>query len=184
MPRLQPLTVETAPPAAAESLKKLGPLNIFRVMAHGDGLLPAFIKLGNHILFKTKLDPHLREIAIIRAGVLSKSGYEVHQHMAIGRKLGMREELLAAIHEGPEAKALTDIERQIMAFTDDVAINTRASDATYNPLAAQLSAQEMEELVITIGFYMMVSRFLENFDVEIEPEGSPEGVKFPDSQKR
>jgi hypothetical protein len=28
----------------------------------------------------------------------------------------------------------------------------------------------MAELTLTIGFYMTVSRFLENFEVEIEPQ--------------
>jgi hypothetical protein len=27
-------------------------------------------------------------------------------------------------------------------------------------------------LVLTIGFYMMVSRFLENYEVDIEPQGT------------
>ncbi len=174
MPRLKPLEVPEAPPKAAEALGKMAQLNVFKVMAHGDGLLPAFSRLGGHLLSRTKLDPHLREIAIIRVGVLNKASYEVHQHMRIGRDLGMREELLAGIHEGPQAPGLTDIERQVIAITDDVVANVRASDATYDPLAKVLSSQEMVELVITIGFYMMVCRYLETFDVEIEAE-PPEG---------
>jgi len=174
MPRLRPLDAADAPPKAAEALAKMAGLNIFKVMAHGDGLLPAFSRFGGYLLSRTKLDPHLREIAIIRVGVLSKASYEVHQHMRIGRDLGMREELLAAIHSGPQAVALTETERQIMAITDDVVANVRASDATYGPLAAKLSAQEMQELIVTIGFYMTVSRFLETFDVEIEAK-PPEG---------
>lgn len=174
MARLQPLAPEDAPPKAQEALGKMAQLNIFKVLAHGDGLLPAFSRFGGYLLSRTRLDPHLREIAIIRVGVLSKASYEVHQHMRIGRDLGMREELLAAIHEGPHAAGLSEIEREVMAITDDVVANVRASDATYAPLAAKLSAQEMQELIVTIGFYMLVSRFLETFDVEIEaapPEG-------------
>jgi alkylhydroperoxidase family enzyme len=56
----------------------------------------------------------------------------------------------------------------VMRFTDDVVKNVRASDATFKPLAERLSHQEMQELTITIGYYMMVSRFLETFDVDIE----------------
>ena len=37
----------------------------------------------------------------------------------------------------------------------------------------------MAELTLTIGFYMMVSRFLENFEVDIEPQAMPDGkVKY------
>ncbi len=174
MPRLHPLEVSQAPAKAADALAKMAQLNVFKVMAHGDGLLPAFSRLGGHLLSRSKLDPHLREIAIIRVGVLDKAKYEVHQHLRIGRELGMREALLAGIQEGPQAEGLTDIERQVIAITDDVVANVRASDATYDPLAKVLSSQEMVELVVTIGFYMMVCRYLETFDVEIEttpPEG-------------
>ncbi len=163
-------------------LGKMPPLNIFRMMAGGEGLLQAFTRMGNYILFKSKLNPILREIAIIRAGVLSKAKYEVHQHERIGRDLGMSEALITAIHAGADAAAFDDLQRMVMRYTDDVLKNVRASDQTFVPLAKQLSLQEMQELTVTIGYYMMVSRFLETFDVDIEAPGG-KGVTFPDSQK-
>lgn len=166
-----------------DALGKLAPLNIFRMMADGGGLLPAFLKLGNHLLFRTRLDPVLREIAIIRVGVLSKARYEVHQHEKIGRDLGMNADLIAATHAGPEHPALDPLQRLVVLYTDDVVLNVRAGDATFRPLAGHLSAQEMQELTITIGFYMMVSRFLETYDIEIEPPGTA-GVAVPQGQKR
>lgn len=173
MPRLTPLDIADAPPKAAAEMAKLPRLNIFGIMAHGDRLLPEFSKFGGYLLNRTKLDPILREIAIIRVGILSKARYEVHQHDQIGRQLGMSEALIRACREGPSSPALDPLQKLVMAFTDDVVANVRASDASYDPLAKQLSAQEMQELVMTIGFYMTVSRFLENFDVEIEAEGPP-----------
>jgi alkylhydroperoxidase family enzyme len=167
---------------AREALGKLAPLNIFRMMAGGAGLLPAFLKLGNHLLFRTKLDPVLREIAIIRVGVLSKATYEVHQHEKIGRDIGMSESLIRAIHAGADDPAFDALQRLVMLFTDDVVRNVRAGDATFVPLHERLSLQEMQELTVTIGFYMMVSRYLETFGIEIEPSGTA-GVAMPDAQK-
>lgn len=164
-------------------LAKMPPLNIFRMMAGGEGLLRAFTRMGNQLLFKSKLDPILREIAIIRTGVLSKASYEVHQHERIVRDLGMGEALIRAIHAGPDDSALSELQRLVMRYTDDVVANVRAGDATFEPLVKRLSLQELQELTVTIGYYMMVSRFLETFDVDIEPMGMA-GVKLPDSQKR
>ncbi len=166
-----------APPKAKESLENLEPMNIFKMMAHGDGILQKFVLLGNHILFKSKLDPVLREIAIVRVGVLSKAKYEVFQHERICRQLGMSEELIEAIHEGPGSSVFTPLEADIMKFTDDVVTNVRPADETFEPLEAVLSPQELVELTLTIGYYMMVSRFLETFDVDIEADGVTEGVK-------
>ena len=168
--------------AVRETLGKMAPLNIFRMLAGGQGLMPAFLKLGNYLLFKSKLDPILREVAIIRVGVLSKAKYEVHQHERIGRDLGMSEPLIEAMHAGPTHPALTEMQKLVMLYTDDVVLNVRASDATFKPLNEKLSLQEMQELTITIGFYMMVSRYLETFSIEIEPSGTA-GVAMPDAQK-
>ncbi len=173
MPRLTPLDISEAPPKAAAEMAKLARLNIFGIMAHGDRLLPEFSRFGGYLLNRTKLDPVLRELAIIRVGILSKAKYEVHQHDRIGRQIGMSEALIQACREGVGSAALNPGQKLVMAFTDDVVAHVRASDATYEPLAAHLSPQEMQELVMTIGFYMAVSRFLETFDVEIEAEGPP-----------
>lgn len=153
---------------AAEWYGKLPPLNIFRMLGHSGEMLDGFVRLGNQILAFSKLDPVLREIAIVRVGVLSKAKYEVFQHERISRQVGMSEEKIAAIHEGPEAAAFSDLEKKVMRFTDDVVKNVRAGDATWKPLAEVFSHQELQELTITIGYYMMVSRFLETFDVDIE----------------
>ncbi|MFV0306321.1 MAG: carboxymuconolactone decarboxylase family protein [Desertimonas sp.] len=154
-------------------LGKLPSMNIFRMLAGGERLLPAFTRFGNHLLYKSELDPVLREIAIVRVGVLSDASYEVHQHDAISRQLGMSDELLAAIREGAESAVFDDAQREVMRFTDDVVANVRASDATFEPLRQRLPAQELQELVITIGFYMAVSRYLETFGVDIEePTGA------------
>lgn len=165
-----------------EVLGKMPPLNIFRMMSGGEGLLAAFTRMGNYLLFKSKLNPILREIAIIRAGVLSKAKYEVHQHERIGRDLGMSDAMIKGVHAGPDDASFNELQRLVMRYTDDVVKNVRASDATFKPLAEKLSLQEMQELTVTIGYYMMVSRFLETFDVDIEAAGT-KGVDFPDSQK-
>jgi 4-carboxymuconolactone decarboxylase len=160
-------------PETQEFLGKLPPLNLFRMMAGGEGLLRAFVQLGNHLLYRSRLAPVLREIAILRVGVLSNARYEVFQHERIARGLGMSEALLAAIRSGPDDPALDDLQRLIMRYTDDVVRNVRASDDTFEPLRARLSLQELEELTVTIGYYMLACRFLENFEVEIESGGPP-----------
>jgi len=147
---------------------KLPHLNIFRMLGHSGEMLDGFVRLGNQILAFSRLDPVLREIAIVRVGVLSKATYEVFQHERISRQVGMDDATIKAIHEGPDAAAFNELEKMVMRFTDDVVANVRAGDATFKPLAERLSHQEMQELTITIGYYMMVSRFLETFDVDLE----------------
>lgn len=158
---------------AANALAKLPALNIFRMMGHAGDLLEGFSRFGGHLLNSTSLDPVLREIAIVRVGVLSKASYEVYQHEAISRRLGMSDALIAGIHRGPEAAVFSDTERLVMRFTDDVVLNVRAGDDTFLPARAALGDKALQELTIVIGFYMLVSRFLETFDVDIEQGEAP-----------
>ncbi len=153
---------------AKQQVERLPKLNIFRMLGHSGELLDGFVRLGGQILNFTDLDPVLREIAIIRVGVLSGATYEAHQHRRIGRGIGMSQALLDAIDEGPDSAVFTPLQRQIMDFTDDVVKNVRAGDATFDPLVKALGYKQVQELTITIGYYMMVSRFLETFDVDIE----------------
>jgi len=164
---------KTLQPETQDMLGKLPKLNIFRMMAGGEGLLTAFTRMGNYILAKSKIDPVLREIAIVRVGVLSRAKYEVFQHERISRGLGMSDALISAIHKGPNDPAFNELQRLVMLFTDDVVKNVRASDTTWKPLIERLSLQEMQELVVTIGYYMTASRYLENFDVDIESDANP-----------
>jgi alkylhydroperoxidase family enzyme len=161
----------TLSPETQEFLGKLPPLNLFRMMAGGEGLLRAFVQLGNHVLFKCELSPVLREIAILRVGALSNARYEVFQHERIARGLGMSEDLIAAIRRGPDDPAFDELQRLVVRFTDDLVHNVRASDATFQPLAERMPVRQLQELTVVIGYYMTVSRFLESFGIEIE--GSP-----------
>jgi len=104
---------------------------------------------------------------------LSKAKYEVFQHERISRSLGMSDALIAAIHKGPDDPAFNDMQRLVMRFTDDVVKNVRASDATFEPLKERLGYKGLQELTIAIGYYMLVSRFLETFDVDIEDGPAP-----------
>ena len=48
----------------------------------------ASCKLGA-LLRRGELDPRLREIAILRVGMLCGAGYEVHQHRWVARRVGL-----------------------------------------------------------------------------------------------
>jgi alkylhydroperoxidase family enzyme len=153
---------------AREFAAKLPPLNIFRMLSHSDHLLEPFVRLGNGFLSKGKLDPVLREIAILRVGYLSGSRYETYQHEGIGRRLGMSDALFAALRQGADAAELSAQQRQVVRYVDELVKNVRASDETFAALREQLSVPQMQELTLVTGYYMMVCRFLETFGVEVE----------------
>src|SRR5476651_1025237 len=170
MPRLPYYEVENATGKHAEFLDKLKPhLNIYRMLANSEPALKGFIRMGNALLYRCELDPVLRELAIIRVGRLSRAAYEVFQHERIGREAGVSEEKIAA-------PVFSDNEKAVLRFADDVVRNVRASDKTLKPVEGFLSRGALVELTLTIGYYMMVCRFLETTGVEGE-DGQADWLK-------
>ncbi|HJQ57936.1 MAG TPA: carboxymuconolactone decarboxylase family protein [Vineibacter sp.] len=168
MARIPYYDPSTRDPKFNELVGKLGGIGIYRMMAHAEGALKGFGRLGNALLFNGRLDPVLREIAIIRVGRLSRASYEVFQHERIGRKVGMSDAMIAALRDGGEAP-FNDLQKLVLRLTDEIVTNVKASDATFAALDKAIGHEAMVELVIAIGYYMMVSRFLENFEVDGEP---------------
>src|SRR5215471_203174 len=127
---------------------------------------------GKHAEFLDKLKPHLN---IYRMLANSEAGLKGFTRM--GNALLHRCELDQQLRElAIEAPAFTDNEKAVLRFTDDVVRNVKASDRNLKAVQAFLSPGAVVELTLTIGYYMMVCRFLETTGVEGE-EGQAEWLK-------
>ncbi len=174
MPRIPYLDMSDALPEVQGALKSGPILNIYRMVAHGGPAGAKFLKLGGALLRKNELDDILRELVILRVGILCRSEYEVFQHKRVAKRVGVTEEKIEGLYDGPDATVFDETERKILRYTDQVVLNVKAGDSTFAAVAELLSPRELVELNLTIGYYMMVSRFLENFEVEIEDAAAPE----------
>jgi alkylhydroperoxidase family enzyme len=172
MARIDYAKYETLGEKTRAQLDGLAPLNIFAMMAHAPHLLEPFTRLGTAFLFKGVLDPVTRECAILRVGYLSGAGYETAQHEKIGHDLGMDDALIAAVRTGPGAHGLTAQQDLALSFVDDLVVNVKAGEATFRPVLEHFGPAGAQELTLLTGYYMMVCRFLETFEVDIETGGA------------
>jgi AhpD family alkylhydroperoxidase len=174
MARLPYLDLQDIPGPLGEQLRARPPLNIYRVLPHAPAAARGFLALGQAILRDGSLAPALRELVILRVGALSGAGYEVHQHRKLARAVGVSEAKIAATLAADanaaswRAAGLSAPECAALVFTDECVRDVKAGPAAYADLAAHFAAGEQMEIVITLGFYMLVSRLLENFEVEVE----------------
>lgn len=158
------------PPELSDLIKTRPPLNLYRMLPHAVTVAPGFLQMGRAILTNSALDPQLRELVILRVGALSRASYEIFQHRRVAQSVGVGEDkIAAALMLGPDA-VLSDLERLVMRFTDVVVKEVKAPDELFNAVAEKLSLRMLSELLLTIGFYMLVSRFLENTGVDIEEQ--------------
>jgi len=178
--RLPYVDPASAPEHVHEVLDRLPVnLNVFRMMAHAENDFRPLVGLGTAILGRQKLSAKLRELAILRVAALSPARYEWVQHVPIAQATGAADAQIAALERGDiAADAFDPLECAVLRFTTEVVRDVRASDATFAELARRLSAQEIVELILTVGYYMMIARLLETTAVDLDP---PAGTKVVDA---
>ena len=152
-----------------ELLGKNRNANIFRMMAHSPSHLEQYCRLGGAIRHKGELDPVVRELAITRTGMLCEAPYEVVAHKRIGKNVGVTDAQNAALENWQSATCFNEVQRAALAFTDEVVRLRRPTDATFKAIAAKMTPAALIELQLAIGFYIMTSKFLETFDIDMQP---------------
>ena len=92
------------PDMAGEALREMladrPPLNLYRMLPRTGVLAAHFLDMGAAIRNQLTLNADLRELAIVRSGVLTGADYEVHHHMAIARSVGVSDDALHAVTSG------------------------------------------------------------------------------------
>ena len=173
-PRLQPL-----PPADwdDETRQIFGdqskPLNIFATLAHHPKLMKRWLVFGNHVLAKSTLSARDREILILRTGWNCGAPYEWGQHVVIARAAGISDAEIETIAQG------TGPDAELLRAADELHERQTLSDRTYAALAARYDAQQLLDIVFTVGQYHLVSMALNTF--RVERDDGVTGVTIPEA---
>src|SRR6201981_952121 len=171
MARIEYSDPATASDRTREILGKNRNANIFRMMAHSPSYFEQYCRLGGAIRHRGELDPVVRELAITRTGILCEAPYEIVAHKRIGKNVGVTDEQNAALENWQAASCFSEVQRAALAFTDEIVSLRRPTDATFNAIAARLTPGALVELQLAVGFYVMTSKLLGTFDIDLQPVG-------------
>jgi alkylhydroperoxidase family enzyme len=156
-------------------------VNITRALANSPTVALESGKVARFIREDLRIDPRLRELAIIQVGYSAKSAYEYTHHIEIGLKAGVSEDDVRAIAIetmgrpsgiDPLAKAVLRAAREM---TDGIAM----SDATFAELRKSLNNEQLVDLIFAIANYNAVVRLLATLQVDLEDEYKEILAKFP-----
>lgn len=180
MARLPYVDPATAPDEVRDILARLPvQLNVFRMMAHADTCFRPLLQLGTAILGRQALDPKVRELLILLVGRRSPAPYEWTQHVPIAKAIGATDDQIAALERGALDAACFDArERAALAAGAELLVGPRCSDAVFATLQRHFPSREIVELLLTVGYYMMLARLLESTAVDLDP---PAGSALADA---
>jgi AhpD family alkylhydroperoxidase len=176
MPRIPYPTLTPAQQAQHERSK----INLSRMMFHLPEKIHAGLSMaGKAMLFESGYDAHLRELIILRVGALSKCAYEVYQHRAYGKRMGLGDAQIEAALAPTIGAPLGEREQAVLRFTEEVVLNVRPSDAALAGARRHLSDSELFETLWIIGNYMFLARLIETSGLPIDEDGAV--VSNPDN---
>jgi alkylhydroperoxidase family enzyme len=174
MARLPYLDRADLPPEQQDLLDRN--INLYRMLTHSPGAARAFSGLGTFIRHHSKLNPRLRELAILQVGWLARAPYEWSHHIKIGYDFGVTDEdiqaLIADTPLDPPAQMALLAAREM---TTDMTI----SDSTFAALRTHLDEECLLDLVMTISFYNGVVRLLAALQIDVEDDYRPYLDKYP-----
>ena len=184
-PRIQPVSLADADPETRELLGSLSTLrgddaevlNVFRTMAQHPKLMKRWLVFGNHVLAKSTLAARDRELLILRTGWNCRAPYEWGQHVAIARGIGIGDDEIARVAEGPAAGGWSEADAVLLRAADELHEHQTLADDTYAALATRYDVQNLLDLVFTVGQYHVVSMALNAFRVDREDDVT--GVPIP-----
>jgi len=177
MPRLPYLNREDLPEEFRDYFDSLRTpegkmLNLHRIMAYRPNLIKPRIAFSSSLVRnQTLLTPRVRELALLTVGRVTKGLYEFHHHLERALEAGLTEEHIMVLPLWESHPIFTNQDRAVIRYTEEMTINIRVADATFDALRSFLSKAEIVELTLVIAHYNSTVRFLEALQVLPDEEG-------------
>jgi alkylhydroperoxidase family enzyme len=156
-------------------------ISLFQALVNSPNAARAFSGLGGFIRFGSKLDPRLRELAILQVGWLARSPYEWSHHVKLGHDFGVSDDDIRALIDDTASKPtkLDDMAKTVLRAAREMTTDGAMSDATFATLQKALGNELVVDLTVTIAFYNAVVRVLATLQIDVEDDYMPYLRQFP-----
>jgi alkylhydroperoxidase family enzyme len=134
-----------------------------------------------HIRHDSRLDPRLRELAILQVGYSTRQPYEYAHHVKLALEFGCSEADIRALADETAGKPtqLDALAKLVLRAAREMTDDRAMSDATFAALHRELDNDRLMELIIAIATYNSVIRILNTLQVDLEDSYRQYLEKFP-----
>lgn len=130
------------------------------------------LDLLDYLRFNTSVPKRLNEFAILIQARISNAQYEWWAHERIARKAGLSEGVMAGLRECRRPEGMQADEALVYDFCVQLSLNHRVPDDIWAQAIQSMGEQQVIDLVVLSGTYVMVSMLLNATQVGI-PNGEP-----------
>ncbi|KAL8759745.1 MAG: hypothetical protein Q9199_000551 [Rusavskia elegans] len=169
----------TASPDVAAALNRM-PMkrHIFHLLSHSPGLFPPIMSVyGAFFQSKTRAIPLLDwQLIVLRIASTLKCGYEWDVNAPVARVHGMLVEVMEQVALCMEIlpedgqTVFDERQRRILKFVDEQLQTYANKPETVKSLLEYLSHAELVEVILIIGFYVMIARLVKSVGIDADGE--------------
>jgi 4-carboxymuconolactone decarboxylase len=159
---------------AAEVLKQssAGLGGPYGMLIKSPELLKRYLLMTDYLRQKTSLPRRLNEMAILLEARLWDAQYEWWAHEPLARKAGLSEAIIGDIRDGKRPGSMQPDEAVVYDVVTELLSKRQLSDDSFAKAGQILGEQQVIDLVVVAGFYVMVSTVIIAGRVAI-PNGGP-----------
>ena len=134
---------------------------IDQLLIHSEAVSRGWNSMFGELARNCDLDIRIRELALLRIGILTRAAYEFYQHRLIALDAGISEVELDALSDWSSSPLFDAKERAVLAYTDAMTLTVQVPDEVFDNLRPHFSERQIVELTANIAGYNMVARFME-----------------------
>jgi 4-carboxymuconolactone decarboxylase len=174
--RLPLIDLATTSQSLAEPFKLLPEINLFRVMANGGPLFPAYMKFLDLLFRPMELNAVLERMLILHISRRSACEYAWRQNTLVAKVVGVKDEQIEAIRKGAVTNScFTQVEIAAFGFVEEAMDLIEVSDSTFERTKQFFSNRAVAEMLYVVGAYMFVARVARTTRVPLD-ETDPESA--------
>jgi AhpD family alkylhydroperoxidase len=153
--------------AEKESQYQLFPINLTRMMLHTQGLTVLYWRYA--LGFRNaKISPKVRERVIVRVAAVADCEYQLAQHKSEALRTGTSHKLLADLIN-PQQQEFDDAAlTALVRYVDSLVKNIGADQETLDALRKQFPDNEVAEITLLTGTYVLCATFLKSLHVPLD----------------
>ena len=121
-------------------------------------------------IFKGKLPPRERELAILRVAWLMRAPYEWGEHVDIGKRNGVTSEEIERVIQGSGAPGWSEDDATILRAVEELLSEQAISDGIWAKLAKRWNEQQLLEFPMMVGQYVATALVQNALRVRLEPD--------------
>ena len=154
-------------------------VNFFRMLGYSPGAFVEVIDLTDAIFKKLTLSDYHKELLVVQVAAHEGSEYEWEQHVSIAQAAGVREDQFIAIAEQriDDREVFSERERVLLRFGKFILEQGKAPGVVFKHTLEHFSVEELSDAMIVIGFYKMLSIYIQTFNLSIDAQEDGNWVK-------